>query len=201
MNKLSLLLLLPVVALSGCDSISGEIKVSQEFPVKVREGFLGLKTRIGNLKKGTYEATLAPVLGGGVQIVLKQGDRQSHLPINITNKSRLPKYDGRLDLPASETGQPFDLVGDVNSERSQSDLIRTTESCSRTKYVRECKRDKCEDVSITITGEQDVEYYYSYIDTYLSAKVMKPRKSQVLAKFNGSRRESSKNYTYQGACW
>ena len=65
-------------------------------------------------------------------------DGRHYIPIKVPSNKRLPKEDGEFVFTAEETGQNYGVEGIVETERTQSDTTRTTESCTYYETRREC---------------------------------------------------------------
>ncbi|MCB0391104.1 MAG: hypothetical protein KDD58_07430 [Bdellovibrionales bacterium] len=59
---------------------------------------------------------------------------------------------------------------------------------------------KCETKYVTEYGDRFVEYYYRYTDTKVDLDFLNVKNGELQANYEGTRVESSKIYTYKGAC-
>ncbi len=249
------LLLLPVITFISCDPISGYIKIFQSLPVKVLDktqmcssplaGFgtdncdedEGMSSdpvyKRKTISAGDYKAHIS--FQSKKKITLKvKSERYNYdeIDFNIPEGTYVPRYSGDINLTSSQSGQPFDISGVIDTQEEDSDTMYGTETCTYTKRVKVCRRVEnndnsevrnnrgrgrrgpgngegrrrrgsrrvCEWEYQTVYGTQDVEYYMHYTTTTMSLDVLSKGGNSLLGKFDGSKHDSDKIYTYKGEC-
>ena len=191
---------LGALLLAACDPITGQMKVSKTFVANYK-GFFGNVSQT-QIKAGNYGASLDFESQTKAVLTLRsaQGEEQS-MTLAIPEGAQVPRYSGPISLKGTQSGQPFDIKGEIDTDESDTGSTRTTESCSRTETRQICRRDHCETETITISGDREVEYHYHSTSTSMSLKLLNPSSKAVLATFSGTRYSSGKVYDYQGSCY
>lgn len=128
MKKLALL---AIIALSvvACDSMKGDLSVSNSITVEKKSGFLGRKREVVTIEEGKYKAVLNPTSAKNVNLVLKVDGKKVKIPFAIPEGQSLPGYDGDLLIVAADSGQPYDLKIATSSTSSRSGTYSRSESC------------------------------------------------------------------------
>lgn len=189
----------------ACNPIHGQLKVSKSFNA-VQKGFFSNKAV--KIAAGTYAAKVDFLSASKIAIKLDVGQLASQsLELNIPQGKYVATYSGPISLSSKESGQPFDVKGTIHTEESRTGSTRAVESCSRTESRTICsdgpvareRRSECRTETITISGQQEVEYHYHDTQTDLSLKIISG--GQQVGSFVGQRNSSDKVYDYQGACY
>lgn len=127
-----------------------------------------------------------------------------------TLKFRLPSdlnipENGTFTLSPRQSGQPFNLVGIVETESRRSQVFRERESCTVERWEQECyitpQGRVCHNVLRTYPGFRDAEFYFIDTDQRLAVHLAAPQDASVFAVFNGEKSTRDRRYTYQGPCW
>lgn len=124
---------LPLVAFSfllvACEDMKGSLSVKEELTVQAKKtGLFQSGTKEAKIPAGTYEAKLSPTSKTSINLEIKVGDKDKKIPFKIAEGTKLPEFEGQLDILSSESGQPYDLHADVKSNVSSYDFD-TTETC------------------------------------------------------------------------
>jgi len=197
MKNLTLVILgaASLVALSGCDNVGGQLKVRKAL-VAVVDG------QAATIPAGTYNATIegsANIFKTQISLDLALKGGTGHILFNVPSGVAVPKEDGELKLTAAQSGQPFDMDGKIATNVQEGSVQSGVESCTRNETEQRCDGSSCHTETITITGQQDVQYHSE--DTIRDVNVTISKAGAVLATFSGERDDSSKVYDYQGACY
>jgi hypothetical protein len=182
-------------ALSACDNVDGQVKINKALVANVNG-------KAATIPAGIYNATVegkANLFVKEIALDLKMQGGTVQIPFKIPSGVTVPEHDGELKLAAAQSGQPFDLDGKISSDTQDGPEQAAVESCTRTETEQECDARGCHTATITISGQQDVRYYYS--DLIRTVNVTFTKAGVSLATFNGQRDDQSKHYTYQGICF
>lgn len=124
---------LPLIAASflfvACEDMKGQLSVKEELTVKAKKtGLFQSGTKEVKIPAAAYEAKLNPTSKTSMNLELKVNGKDIKVPFKIKEGTRIPEYDGQLDILSEESGQPYDLHADVKSDVSSYDFD-TTETC------------------------------------------------------------------------
>ena len=201
--------------LIACDPISGSLQVSHPFSVRTTSTNICTgdmwpcddNGKIETLQPGSYNMQIQQFGGNTIRIYLKLKKQQVPVDLNISSGREIPAT-GSLVLSSQETGQPFDLQAQTQTQVSETEPRRELEDCEITWTERVCgikpggsngkPVHSCQDVKYSRPGLRDVEYFYRTTTQHMQAQIL-DRGSQV-ASFSGSRSDTDKIYLYKGAC-
>lgn len=200
MQLLKLLVVACFAALAaGCNSeLKGRIVVNEPLKFNVAKG-------ASEVPPGNYNLKIDFPKKHKVRFEIKLS-KKSKLRAQFDIGSRyFPKYNGPIEVPASENGQPYDLVGFLETTESESRERWSTESCTYTDYYRECFIDRdgrrhCRTVPVTVNGYRDIRYYDRTTHQRLELDLEIPRTKRAVAQTGGSHTWHERIYTYQGHC-
>ena len=196
---------LATLSLTACDEVfKGALSLSSE------TSLTNTKNKTVVLPAGVYEAQFRAESEDLVELRLKSGSKTHKIPFHLPENFEIPSKSGRFTLPGSESGQPVDLQGEVESVTTESESYRGYESCSYSDYEEICERwvdsngrvhYRCYCQYRTRSdGEQRVEYYFIHTDKSITAQISRAGTEDALGEFAGDYRESDKVYTYTGEC-
>ncbi len=150
--------ILPLIAASflliACEDMKGTLSVNEELTVKAKKtGLFQSGTREAITPAASYEAKLSPTSKTNLNLELKVNGKELKIPFKIAEGTKIPEFEGQIDVLSTESGQPYDLHADVKSEVSSYDFD-TTETCIAGYIpVRRCithpSRSHCEDRAAT----------------------------------------------------
>lgn len=125
--------LLPILAfgflLVACDEMKGNLSVKEELTVRAKKtGLFQSGTKEAKIPAASYEAKLNPTSKTSMNLELKVNGKELKIPFKIKEGTKLPEYDGQVDVLAEDSGQPYDLHAEVKSDVSSYDFD-TTETC------------------------------------------------------------------------
>lgn len=201
--------------LIACDPISGSLQVSHPFSVRTTSTSIcpadaypcDDNGKVETLQPGSYSMQIQQFGGNTIRIYLKLKKQQVPVDLNIASGREIPAT-GSLVLSSQETGQPFDLQAQTQTNVSETEPRRELEDCEITWTERVCGLKPggvqgkpvhtCQDVKYTRQGFRDVEYFYRTTTQNMQAQIL-DRGSQV-ANFSGSRSDTNKIYLYKGTC-
>jgi len=196
--------LLPIVLLAlfatGCkNEFNGRIQVFEPLQLKAIKG--SSQVPVGNYK---IKFDFPEKKKVRIEIKLKGKNKFSRAYFNIGSRY-FPKYSGPINIPASENGQPYDLVGFLETTEHESREQWTSESCTYTDYRRECyiERDgrrHCRTVPVTVYGYRDIRFYDRTTHQRLELDFELPHTKRAVARTGGSQSWNERIYTYQGPC-
>lgn len=212
MKNLINLLLVSAFAVS-CVNLNGQLNVKTPMNVKVKGGFLNLKTKNVELAAGAYRAELKVNSAKSFSLKLrldKEDDKDITIPLKSEKEFDLPS-NGAVRVAGKDISQPFDLNGTITTTISSSDPVRTYESCSYTRYERRCevncrRTDRgalhcdCRDVLVTLYGTRIVDSHYNYTHRNLEAELLDESSRSQLATLSASGTESDRVTDYYGEC-
>jgi hypothetical protein len=204
------------IGLTSCNNFSGEFKTGQKLKIVHTTIFGNKKTK--TIPAGSYRATLGFSSKTKVKLSLKRsGKKDIDVKIQLPENAQFPTYQGDISIPASQTGQLYDLKGKIATNITRSGETSTYESCSYTdrvrrcekvcrnvtkpngEVVRRCKRE-CRMVTVTLRGSRDVTYHMVYTAKKIKLGAFNPGSRTRLGDFQGNFNDSDKVYDYYGSC-
>lgn len=205
--KRAALILMVATGLMGCKEFSGEFTVHE--PIELKEHHLFGKDRRNFSAGEKYTARLEAVDSDTFKLKVSHGNKVRTFKFLVPDNS-IPRNYGNFHVPASQVNkQNYGFEGIVDTDITNSDEHRGTESCSETFTVDVCvcKRDdedrrykSCHTEFETVWGSQDVTYYYKNTHTYLDADLIDGNNNPV-ASFKGDHYAQDKIYTFQSRCF
>jgi hypothetical protein len=204
------------LGLSSCNDFSGEFKTGQKLKIVHTSMFGKKKTK--KIPAGTYRATLGFSSKSKVKLSLKRsGQKDIDVKIKLPSGSQFPSFQGDIVIPASQSGQRYDLNGKIATNVTRSGQTNTYESCTYTEYVRRCEKvckeitrpngevvqrchRECRKVPVSISGSRDVTYHMVYTTKKIKLGVFTPGTRTRLGDFKGNFSDSDKVYDYHGTC-
>lgn len=153
---------------------------------------------------GTYSATLSFKSKKKIYLKFKDGKKKKVL-FRIPKGKKLPRTSGAFTLLSSESGQPYDLEGEIDTSFSSGPQTTSTESCSETYYRRVCRRNEegkreCYREAYTEYGTRQVTGHYEYTEKALSSILKDKNSGAVVGQFNGTHHDSTFSVDYYGGC-
>lgn len=199
MNLKGLTLLLSVGLLLGCKDYNGHLEVYENISVKpkrgdslLRSGEYTVELKVKSSKKSVLEIKNASTDGDDIKLEFKY------------NKNTIPKYNGTFKILAKESGQPFDVLGELKSQTHERGPYRRTESCSYTRYETICwptpRGTVCRSEPRHYQGWEDIEYYDSVTEQNLSLELKDSMDKRRLGLMNGRDTERTERVVYRSGC-
>jgi len=205
MRLITLAVLLAVS--TGCVNFKGSFTANRNLKLKHTTVFGNEKNK--NVPAGTYQAEVKFSSDDKIKLTLERGGDDIEVKMKLPSNRQFPGNSGPINLPASRTGQNYDIEGFIDTQVSRSRVTRTVETCSYTRNERRCSkvcngnrscRTVCDTVPVTVYGRRDVEFRYDYTNRDLELTVLIPNGGQV-GRYRGTDRESNKVYLYKGRCY
>ncbi len=198
------------VSFVGCDDIKGTLNVQQQLTLKDEKGKLVV------LQPGAFEAAFdldEDENERELEIKVKDARGKKHeADLPIPTSVAIPRVAGSFVLTGSQTGQAFDLQGEIQTDERNSGPIDTTESCTYTEPVRRCwteefvgrdgrkrRERRCEWVNETRWGMREVTYH-TVTTTVRGTAEFVDANVGVIATFQGSNSHSIRYNDYVGRC-
>ncbi len=212
----AVLSILLILTASSCLKLKGSFKAKEDL-VFIHTTIFGNKKE-KKVPAGTYQTSFKLQSENLIRLTFKKENNENSklVKIQLPEGTHIPRNNGQIILPASETGQKYDLEGAIDTEQSTSGIYHGTESCTYTRYERHCRRvcrqtddsssndrrcrRKCEYIDVTYYGYQSVSYRYRYTDKRLTLEILQPSTGQSLADYNGTYHRTQKIYEYRGLC-
>ncbi len=201
-----MLMMLSVLLLSvSCVDLNGTLQVQQPLTVKMKSGFLGLKTKTRTLAPGAHQARL--VVKSSKNIKLELGDQD--IPIKSDDSLNIPQ-NGQFYIDARKIEQPFSVAGNMRTDVEHYGWTDTTERCERNivenRCEKVCARDSnrcdvvCKDVTITLYGIKDISYHYKRTDRQVSLEIMPENSTAIVARMVSRGIETDKIIDRESIC-
>lgn len=206
MKSLSLLLI-TLLTLTSCVDFRGNFTANQDLRL-IHTTVFGNEKPI-TVPAGTYSASFGFSSEDKMKLTLKNGGKEIDVKIKLPSNRDFPRNNGRINLPASRTGQQYDITGDIQSVTTYSRTYRESESCTYTDYRTECHvvcdsrgncRNVCNSVPRTVYGYRNVEYRYRYTDRDLALELTVANSGRLMGSYRGEARESVKDYSFTTPC-
>tara|TARA_Y100000296_G_C5148490_1_gene245094 strand:+ start:578 stop:1279 length:702 start_codon:yes stop_codon:yes gene_type:complete len=126
-----------LVCFTGCMDYDGSFRANEKLKFKHSTVFGNTKTK--TLRPGRYNTSFEVTSGGKLKFTFR-GEDTVEVKVDIPDHIELPTQDGSFFYMAEETGQNYDIQGNLNSEYTSSGIHSGVESCSYTTVERQCRR-------------------------------------------------------------
>lgn len=203
-----LLTLIPLLfLLTSCLDFSGNFEARQNLQL-VHTTVFG-NEKIENVPAGSYRAKVGFSSENKLKLELKRGNKEIDVKIKLPRNIDFTNTRGEIKLPASRTGQRYDMEGFVDTNITTSRPFRERESCTYTDYRTECEvrcdsrnncRRVCSDVAYTRYGYRDVEYRVETTERDIDLRFVTPQSRLLVADFQGFDSQTQRIYLYQSRC-
>lgn len=199
-----------LAALSACNnSTSGTLVVNRSFTVNTTSGspFPGEGNMPAPVKYtinvGSYDADLQVKNAREILLQVKVNGT-TDISVDVPEGVKIPETAGEFSIPAAKAGQPFDVMGVVNTRSETGQLRREWESCSYTREEQVCGYDPnghyhCWLRTVTVHGQREVEYTPVTHTKMLTLNLVEA--TTTLAAYSGNRVDVERQYSYQGRCF
>ncbi len=189
---------------AGCQGFEGQMNALKPFEAIAKNGAFGRAKTIV-VPTGTHSVSVETGVSSAT-ISLELSGKKEAIVVKVP-RNRIPKEQGGFEVLASESGQPFDMLGNLDIDHTRSRRYRDQEACSRTVPREVCGYDSegrwyCMIDYVTVYGRQEVEYYNLSTRRHLDVRLSNPADTNdVLATLDGHDTTVDKVYTYQGHCY
>lgn len=198
MKKWTALLITTLVLVACGTEFSGQLKVvDPNLPGIVNGHTLAFPT-------GTYKATLSIKSKSKAVLTLKGASASYDLVFKIPSNVTLPSENGPINLTSQQSGQPFDLVGNLATHSSQTAVQNGQVSCTRQEPETVCwggPHPGCTTHWVNYPGWQQVQYYDVVTEQSLTAELRQTGTAHVSGNLAGSNSDSDRHYISQGPCF
>ncbi len=204
----NILLASTLLLLSSCVNFKGTFNSYKTLKFVHSTVFGNSKTK--TVPAGTYATKFKFTSEDKMKLTFEREGDDIEVKIKLPTDRSFPRERGAINLPASVTGQRYDIKGFIDTRYSQSGMTRSSESCTYTVYQRSCStscdsrgncRQICERIPVNRYGRQDVEFRYKYTDRDLKLELVAPGNESIVGDYRGEDRDVEKVYTYQGRCF
>lgn len=193
----SIFLLTAILSLTSCVNLKGVLTTHQTMSFKTKKKTI-------HVSQGAHKATIKFKSKKKLQLVLTKG-RNKKINFTIPGNVTIPRSNGEIFLTAAQTGQSYDLHGEIDTEYRSGPSQVSVESCSITRRVKECVRNdqgqrECRMIERTIEGRKRTRYHMDYQDKDLFVTFNVPNSAAIAAKFHGTQHTSNKVIERVGPC-
>jgi hypothetical protein len=204
-------ILMTILCLVGCNELKGSLQVTQQMTLKDKKG----KEII--LQPSVIEAKLEfedkDEKGKEIDLEFKDiNGKKKEVEFVVPPGIYIPDREGSFELKSSQSGQAYDLLGEVHTDVDVAGPYNTTEYC--TVSVREwvCRnvhftdregkrrhRRQCGYEYVSRSGRQDVTYRVTTTTVNGKADIVDGARGTI-ATFTGSASQSVRTNDYVGTC-
>ncbi len=141
MKNVAGLLVLSLMAVS-CIDLKGSLNVNQVMSAEKKGGFLNLQTKTIQIQPGSYDASLKVNNAKSFTLKFKstkEDESDILIPIKSKKEFSLPS-NGPVVILGSDIAQPFDIGGNIQTNVTESNIVKTMESCTFNVKTRRCEQ-------------------------------------------------------------
>lgn len=149
------LLVTAALAMTGCEDLPGVLIVTKNFNVLV-------KGKEKKVPAGQHETSL-DFKKDRVVATIKTADGNLKVELAVPKGAQIPD-NGNFELRSSQTGQPFDILGAVQTKVTNSPTQTGYEACQVQDYTHICDPRGCHAVPIVRQGNRFIEFYFRDTD-------------------------------------
>ncbi len=183
----------PLLLIAGCKDISGTLNVSKAFAVSV-------KGKSKTVEVGPHDTSL-DFRKDKVIAKIKTSDDTLKVEMNFAEGTDIPN-NGNFELKGSQSGQPFDVLGAVATQVSETDLQRGRERCQYQSYDQICSPQGCHTVPVMREGQRDITFYDRTTDQQVHLDLTAQSDVHTkFAAFDGRFRSTERIVTREGLCF
>lgn len=200
MKKQTIVLgLFAALTMTACErEFKGSIALSSPLQVKQKKG-------IAVIPAGAFALELDVESKKEIELKIKTPAGKKEIKIKSSSDLLLPKEGGRVVISGAQTGQTFDIVGEVDHRVDESADRFRVESCSEVLSRRVCRVDingveSCATESITVPGQREVRYHTRTETRLLSAQLINRADGAVIGDMDGANRASEEIVTGRSGC-
>jgi hypothetical protein len=189
------LILAAAFLVTGCRTFEGRMDTKEKLTFNERKNnVVEVGQADAKLKIDSKEKVILEVSKAG-------RNNNPKITFKIPKHEELPTYDGAFELTAAQTGQPYDVKGDVRTSVSRGPERGGTESCRYYDRVERCVRDeqgreRCRWEQVERTGERCIRYYDEQTIQDLVFDLYKPNTQDNVSQFDGQYSESRRVVTW-----
>jgi hypothetical protein len=188
MKKMVMLLGILLLSVS-CVDLNGSLQTNESLKVKIKSGFLNLKTKTITIAPGVIPAELIVKSSKNITLELKGGSLGNiKIPIKSGDSLNIPT-NGQIYIEGRKIDQPFNASGSITTNYNTYGYTNTIEQCDRqiveNRCENICNREGrcnyiCRDITFIIYGQKEVSYHYLSTERQVSLEIM-PENSTAIA--------------------
>lgn len=190
------LVLISFVAIGCKENLVGEAHVVE--PLKFNSSKQKIAVTVGN-----HPIKVQISDDGKIKVEFKDlnTEKKTKIEVKVENLS-LPVEGGPIDIPAAQSGENYDVVGNFEITNAQTDIVEEYEPCYQSHAPGSCSypgSDGCLDDRIKRSSR--LVRYYEIVDTKnIELRLIDPVAVNVAAVVWAANSKSKRVYTYQGVC-
>lgn len=199
-KSLCSLLILSLFSIACKTEYVGQIEVLETLKPVVKKGD---KT----IEPGTYKAELKFKRNDKAELEITKSGRRNNpvLALNLKG-AQIPRENGPFVVSSVISGQPFNMRGELTTNRTETPLQRGRESCQEQVPERFCWRDNfgrvyCETRWRTVYGSQDIEYFDRFTDSRIDADIESVQNPKMVARLSATDSSAERVVTYRSRCY
>lgn len=190
MKKIALVLM-AFIFVTGCEDMSGLLKVSEKFSVLVNG-------RSKVIPEGTHNTKL-DFERERITATIEVNGRNIQVLILLPNTVSLPE-NGPFVIKSEQSGQPFDIKGQIQTTITRSDLKTDRETCEYRSQEPVCDQYGCTIRDVTKWGWRDIEYFEETTDKQLFFNTLS-QSGVAQSRFDGASKTTTRRMTFEGQCF
>lgn len=179
-----------LLILNACKTYDGQLEVRQTLEFNEKKNNF--------IEPGLYDAKLKidSETSTTLTVAVGSSSKNPKIKFKIPKQEKLPEDNGPFELSAAQTGQPYDIRGDLKTTVTQSDEKMGYESCQYHDYVYDCYyqggKKHCGYFYKEMRGERCIRYYNRYRDQVIAFDLLISNSKTSLGKFEGSHRSTER---------
>lgn len=186
-------LILSTIVMTGCEDLPGVLTVTKAFNAVVKR-----KTK--TIDVGQYKTSL-DFKRNKVVAIIDTGSEKMKIELAVPDNAQIPS-NGNFELSAAQTGQPFDVLGSVQTQVNESEMRSEYESCTYQTYDTICTPSGCHSVPVNRYGNRFIDYYVRDTNQKMDFDMTTSGDARSkLSHFAGAARYSEKIVTRESSCF
>jgi hypothetical protein len=186
------LVAISLVFLAGCEDMTGELKVATKFSAYVRN-------KLKEIPPGNHETTLN-IKKEKITATIKVNEDKLAVVLTLPGQMSLPE-NGPFTLTSSESGQPFDTTGHVQTNVSNTELKTGRESCQYYADEPVCNQYGCSIQQVIKNGWREIEYFDEITDQKIQFYTSDVQSGRTQSRFEGAQTTKKQKVTFEGRCY
>lgn len=181
------------LAFVGCEDLPGVLVVTKDFNVLV-------KGKSKTIVSGSHKTAL-DFKKNKVIAAVETSDGTLKIEIVVPQDSQIPS-NGNFELQSAQSGQPFDVLGAVQTTVTEGSDQSGYESCQRQDYDTVCDQHGCHVVPVIRQGSRQIGFYLreTHQKMQFDMTAVGAAKNKY-ANFQGEAHMTEKIVTREGPCF
>ncbi len=191
-----MILILSLLIFAGCREVQfeGVMEVAEPFLIKNSD------LELVQLEKGEYGLSLTASSRKLVGQVKTSDSNQLVFELLMPKDVEIPD-NGTVLLDSEVTGQSFDLVANITTEFSDSEVIDTFENCRTQRWETVCTPGGCINRPVDVWGQRRVRYQNRTFTRFLETEILAKDSDKMLAATHSTNTEVQRVYIMEGHCF